>query len=76
MAFVATRKGETVMGNKRVVFGQYTNDTTSGTIDTGLHSPEYYSVDGAVSVSESGGTLTVTLTASNAGASWMAIGDD
>jgi len=76
MAFSYTRRGETIMGNKRVVFGQYTNDGTSGEIATGLNAPDYFSIDGAVAVSESGGTLTAVLTASNAGGSWMAFGDD
>lgn len=76
MGFVATKTGETVMGNKRVVHGAYTNDTTGGDIATGLHHVEHFSVDGCVSSSVSGGTITVVMTASNAGARWMAWGED
>ena len=38
MSFVSTRKGRTVIGNRRMTFGNFTNadGTTSGTIKTGL----------------------------------------
>ena len=43
MAFVSTKQGETVFGNKRVVYGKYTNagGDTGGNISTGLNYVEH-----------------------------------
>lgn len=76
MAFAATRTDETIMGNKRVVYGSFTNDATSGTIDTGLNAAEYAQVTGATILAQSAGTLTVTLAATSTSGFWMAWGSD
>jgi hypothetical protein len=41
MAFTFTKDGENVVGNKRVTWGTWTTDTTSGTIRTGLQKVEF-----------------------------------
>lgn len=76
MAFAATRKGETIFGNKRVIYGSFTNDDTSGTITTGLHDVEYAQVTGATVLAESAGTLTVTIASTSTAGYWIAIGAD
>ena len=76
MAVAATRKGETIFGNKRVIYGTFTNDATSGTVTTGLHDVEYAEVTGATVLTESAGTLTVTIAATSTSGYWIAIGAD
>lgn len=75
MAFAATKSGETSMGNLRKVYGSFTNDTTSGTIATGLHNILHAEVTGATVLAASGGTLTVTLAGTSTGGFWSAEGD-
>lgn len=74
MAFVATRSDETKFGNKRVTFGTFTNDGSSGTIATGLAKCEYAHVTGASVLTQSSGTLTATTSATSG--FWMAFGSD
>ena len=80
MAFAYTETDRTVFGNKKVVYGTFTNGVadTGGAIATGLRSIEFPAGTAnsgveAVQCAVSGGTLTVT---TNAGVDgyWMAIG--
>ncbi len=78
MAFASTITDKTVMGNKRVNMGQYTQASgdTGGAIETGLSRVEYFDATGATKVSDASGTVTI-ITA-NPGADqtgyWIAIG--
>lgn len=89
MAFTATKIFETVMGNQRVVFGKYVNDSgsTGGNINTGLHHCEGMLLtnwgssivaDGATvnedfSSAVAGSAITIIATANSSGY-WMAFG--
>ena len=76
MAFTSTRLGETNMSDKRVMYGKFTNNGTSGTLDTGLHHADCVLVQGATAVTVSGGTATLTLTAGMTDGFWLAFGAD
>jgi hypothetical protein len=87
MAFAFTRDGKSVMGNKRVAWGTFTNASgdTGGNIDTGLVLVEsmYFAGSGAgaltalPSVNEtlpaSGGAITIVCADGEDGY-WFAIG--
>lgn len=82
MAFSYTTLRRTIIGNMRLVIGTFatTDTTTGGTIATGLKSIEIPIVidtsgtRAGMSVSVSGGNITIAgLTATDAGY-WMAIG--
>ena len=78
MAFVSTITERTVMGNKRVNMGTMSQGSgdTGGAVVTGLQMVDYFQCTAALSLSKSGGTVTVT-TADPLGAQagfWMAIG--
>lgn len=78
MAFAATTKAQTVFGNKRVHYGQFTQASgdTGGAIATGLASIDYFDASYMSASSNSSGTVTIT-TADPGGAQtgyWMAIG--
>ena len=76
MAFVATRKEETIFGNKRVIFGTFANDATSGTIATGLNKIDYVACTGATKLIPTKGSVAVTLAATSTDGFWMAFGSD
>ena len=87
MAFAYTRSGRSVMGNKRVAWGTYTNGggDTGGDIDTGLTLVETMAFAGSgaavnadlPSVNETlpfnGGAITIVCT-DGADGYWFAIG--
>lgn len=86
MAFSATKKGETVFGDKRVTFGTWTGGgTTGGDINTGLHHVEsmMLTAAGAAIVADaptinemfpcSGSAVTIICTSDTNGY-WMAFG--
>lgn len=77
MAFEYTLS-RTVMGDKRVHYGSWTqgNGDTGGDIVTGLSTVEYFECTAALQTADSSGTVTVTIadpTAAQAGY-WKAIG--
>ena len=78
MAFASTVKSNTVFGNKRVVFGQFTQASgdTGGAIATGLSSLAYFDASYMVASSDSSGTVTITTADPLAAQTgyWMAIG--
>lgn len=74
MSFVATKTGETVMGNKRVVYGLFTSDSPSGTIATGLGAIDFATVTGAESLVADRGDLAATLPETATAGMWMAFG--
>ena len=70
---------KTIMGNKRVHYGTFTqlNTETGGDIATGLRSVEYFELSGLVTTSVAGGTVTATTLdpgVGNQAGYWMAIG--
>jgi hypothetical protein len=78
MAFAFTTIAETVLGNKRVNYGQFTqgNTDTGGAITTGFSVVDYFEASYATDASDSSGVITIT-TADPGGAQtgyWMAIG--
>ena len=85
MAFTSAITGKTVFGNKRVHFGTWTTDTTTGDIDTGLRSCEAFFmqinatsiVADAPTVNETfpvaGSAVTIIVT-SGADGYWLAVG--
>jgi len=79
MAFAATKQGETVMGNMRVMYGTFTQDgDTGGAISIGgLRAVHYFEATGAtaITVDTSAGTATITTEAGKPDAGyWLAIG--
>jgi hypothetical protein len=78
MAFVSTIKAQTVFGNKRVHFGQFTQASgdTGGEIATGLASLDYF--DASYMTASANDAGDVTITTANPGANqtgyWIAIG--
>lgn len=78
MAFASTTNAITVMGNKRVAFGEYTqvSGDTGGAIATGLGALDFFQATAADTVSVSGGTATITTADPLASVTgyWMAIG--
>ncbi len=78
MAFARTIIATTVMGDKRVAFGQFTQEDgdTGGAIATGFATVDYFEASYSTNNAESSGTVTITTTdpeADQAGY-WMAIG--
>jgi hypothetical protein len=89
MAFTSTKIGESVFGNKRVVYGKYVNDggSTGGDINTGLHHCDMMlltawgssivadapTVNEDLSSAIDGSAVTIIATANSSGY-WMAIG--
>lgn len=85
MALASSVTGSTVFGDLRVVFGTYTNDTTSGDIKTGLTTVLTMSItaSGSAIVADAptinetfplaGGDVTVINTSSKTGY-WIAYG--
>jgi len=78
MAFTYTRNANTVIGNKRLATGTFTqgNGDTGGDIDTGLENVESFQSNACLSSSDSSGTVTM-VTADPTGAQtgyWQAIG--
>lgn len=78
MAFVATLTTQTVVGNKKLNMGTYTqgNGDTGGAIVTGLKTLEFFSATGATKTVNASGTVTIT-TADPLGdvsGFWQAIG--
>lgn len=84
MAFTQTIIKQTVMGDRRVVYGTWATDTTGGTIATGLHQVEHISLQytGAAAITESpsvnetlpcDGTVVIVVT-SGADGLWKAVG--
>jgi hypothetical protein len=74
----------TIFGDKRVVYGTFTNDTTGGTIETGLHLVQSFSLQhtGAAAVTEApsvnetlptDGSIVIVTTNAKSGL-WMATG--
>lgn len=76
MAFAATRTDESVFGNKRIIFGKFTNDATSGTIATGLNKVDHISCTGATKLIATKGSVAVTIAAESTDGFWMAFGSD
>ena len=82
MSLVATLKGETVFGNKKVLYGVYTKDTgdTTGTLTgLGLNAVEFIQVVSstaaiAVGASWAAGTLTFHGASGDTGGYWMLMG--
>ena len=85
MAFTTTTSSNTVFGNKRIVFGTFTNDTGSvgGEVATGLTTVDFFMAvssagPSATQVNETlplaSGTVTIVNTPDDTGF-WMAIGD-
>ena len=77
MAFVATQTGQTVMGNMRMVYGTFTNDTTSGEVTTGLSQVHHFTCAGATITGEKSGypgVMQVTIANTSTGGYWMAMG--
>lgn len=84
MAFTTTIIHRTIFGDKRVVYGTWTTDTTGGTIETGLHLVEHFQLQhtGNAAVAESpsvnetlptDGTIEIVCTSAKNGL-WKAIG--
>jgi hypothetical protein len=84
MAFAFAILKQTVMGDRRVVYGTFTNDTTGGTINTGLRQVENILLQhtGAAAVTESpsvnetlptDGSIVIVTTSAKSGL-WKAIG--
>lgn len=78
MAFARTVEAETVFGNKRVVFGQFTQASgdTGGAIATGLSDLAYFEASYSTNNVDASGTVTITTANPGAGQTgyWMAIG--
>ena len=78
MAFAATITEKTIMGNKRVYMGQYTQASgdTGGAITTGLKRIEYFDATGATKVTNASGVVTIVTADPGAAQTgyWMAIG--
>jgi len=84
MALTQTITKQTVMGDRKVVYGTFTTDTTSGTIYTGLQQVEHFSLQhtGSAAVAESpsvnetipcDGSVAIVNTSAKSGL-WIAIG--
>jgi len=84
MAFTQTIIKQTVMGDKRVVYGTWATDTDHGTINTGLHLVQHIDLQylGATAPGESpsvnetlptDGTIEIVFTTGKGGA-WIAVG--
>ena len=87
MALLSSIKGQTVFGDKRVTYGTFTgNSTTGGDIDTGLHSVHAMAITAkgssivadAPTINEtfpcSGAAVTIICT-NNTDGYWIAFGD-
>ena len=73
MTFTATKTGETVTSNMRVVYGTFADGApTSAAVETGLTNIVNFDLTGASAITVSGGTATAT-SASTAGF-WKAMG--
>lgn len=85
MTFTSTRiRVPNFFGHKRVTYGTFSNDTTGGTIDTGLRTVEFFSIQhtGNAAIAESPSVnetfpcdryVKIVSTSSKSGL-WMAIG--
>jgi hypothetical protein len=77
MAFAATQTGQTVMGNMRMVYGTFTNDDTSGEVNTGMKQVHHFTCTGATITGEKSGypgVMEVTIAAGSTGGFWFALG--
>ena len=78
MAWAASTTERTIMGNKKVIIGTFSQASgdTGGTVATGLRVVDYFTCGVETNLSESSGTVTVTT--ANPGAAqagyWIAIG--
>lgn len=78
MAFSSAITDRTIMGNKRVNFGTFTqaNGDTGGAVVTGLQTVDHFNATGGLTAVNASGTVTIT-TANPLGAQtgyWMAVG--
>ena len=85
MALVSSITGQTVFGNKKITYGTFTSDTTTGDITTGLSGVDTMMITAkgssvvadAPTINETfplaGGDVTVICTSSTVGF-WLAVG--
>ena len=78
MAFTSTITDKSIFGNLRCHMGSYTQASgdTGGDIDTGLRDVKFCNAVGALTTSDSSGTVTITTADPGAAqtAYWIAIG--
>ena len=84
MAFTQTVTRRTIFGDRRIVYGTYSTDTTGGTIETGLHLVQHFDLQhtGNAAVGESpsvnetlpcSGSVKIVCTSGKSGL-WFAVG--